>query len=316
MRTNKVCILGGSGFVGSRITEQLAERGLSVKVLTRLRERAKHLIVLPTVEVVEANVHNEAELAAEFADMDAVINLVGVLHDGRGRNSFGDAHVLLAEKVINACEKSRVRRLLHMSALKAHPDGPSEYLASKDEAEAMVRTAAADIAVTVFRPSVIFGPGDSLLNRFAALIENFPVLPLAGANARFQPVYVEDVARVFSESLDRPESYGRSYDVCGPRVYTLLELMRYTAELMQKKRVIFPLSPGLAKWQALLLEFVPGKPMTRDNLRSMEVDSVCDCEFELQFGFQPASLAAIAPTYIAGRTPRGRYSSFRYRAGR
>lgn len=316
MKTNKVCILGGSGFVGSRVTELLAERGLAVKVLTRMRERAKHLIVLPTVDVVEANIHEESELVAEFADVDAVINLVGVLHDGRGRDSFADAHVLLAEKVINACEKSRVPRLLHMSALKADPGGPSQYLASKGEAEAMVRTAATDIAVTIFRPSIVFGPGDSFLNRFAALIEQFPILPLAAAQSRFQPVFVEDVARVFADSLDRPESHGQSYDVCGPRVYTLLELVQLTAEIMHKKRMIFPLSPSLAKWQALLLELVPGKPMTRDNLRSMQVDSVCDCEFESQFGFQPASLVAIAPTYIAGRTPRGRYSNFRYRAGR
>ena len=316
MKTSKVCILGGSGFVGRHITHILAGQGVYVKVLTRMRERARHLLVLPTVDVVETDVHSENELTAEFEGMDAVINLVGVLHDGRGRDGFSDAHVILAEKVINACDKAKVGRLLHMSALKADPDAPSEYLRSKADAEAMVRTAVDGIAVTIFRPSVIFGQGDSFLNRFAALIKLFPVLPLASAESRFQPVFVEDVARVFTDSLDRRERFGRSYDVCGPRIYTLLELVQTTASIMQLKRVIFGLSPSLSRLQATLLELMPGKPMTRDNLRSMEVDNVCDCDFATQFGFTPASLAAIAPAYLAGNTPRGRYSYFRFRAGR
>jgi len=205
---------------------------------------------------------------------------------------------------------------LHMSALKAEPDGPSQYLRSKGEAEATVRAAAKDMAVTVFRPSVIFGPGDGFLNRFAALIRYFPVLPLACAGARFQPVYVEDVARVIADSIDNPAAFGATFDVCGPRVYTLRELVQFTADVMGKKRRIFGLSPGLSRLQATLLEFAPGKPMTRDNLASMQVDSVCDCDFEQQFGFRPASLEAIAPTYLVNRTPRGRYAAFRVRAGR
>jgi uncharacterized protein YbjT (DUF2867 family) len=268
MKTSRVCILGGSGFVGRHVTELLDERGLGVKALTRMRERARHLNVLPGVEVVETDVHDQAELAAQFAGMDAVINLVGVLHDGRGRASFADAHSILAEKVINACERAGVHRLLHMSALKADPDGPSQYLRSKGEAEAMVRAAAKDMAVTVFRPSVIFGPGDGFLNRFAALIRYFPVLPLASAHARFQPVYVEDVARVIADSIDSPAAFGATYDVCGPRVYTLRELVQFTADVMGKKRRIFGLSPGLSRLQATLLEFAPGKPMTRLRFRA------------------------------------------------
>ena len=316
MKTSKVCILGGSGFVGRHVTELLDERGLQVKVLTRMRERARHLNVLPGVEVVESDVHDQTELAAQFTGMDAVINLVGVLHDGRGRASFADAHTILAEKVINACERADVHRLLHMSALKADADGPSQYLRSKGQGEAMVRTAATGIAVTVFRPSVIFGPGDGFLNRFASLIRQFPVLPLGSADARFQPVYVEDVARAIADSIDNPAAFDTGYDICGPRVYTLRELVQFTSDVMGKKRWIFGLSPGLSKLQAALLEFVPGKPMTRDNLASMQVDSVCDCDFEVQFGFRPASLEAIAPTYLVNRTPRGRYAEFRVRAGR
>jgi NADH dehydrogenase len=316
MKTSKVCILGGSGFVGRYVTQALAERGLEVKVLTRMRERAKHLVVLPTVDVVEANMHDEAELVEQLQGHDAVINLVGVLHNGRRTQSFAAAHVDLAHKVVNACQKASVKRLLHMSALNADPNGPSQYLRSKGKAEIIVRGAMDKLAVTILRPSVIFGPEDSFLNRFATLVKWFPILPLASAGSRFQPVFVEDVARIFADSLDNLGTYGRIYDVCGPRVYTLRELVQFTATSTQKNRLIIDLPKPLSMLQATILEFMPGKPMTRDNLRSMQIDSVCECDFEAQFSFKPASLTAIAPTYLAGKTPRGRYYSFRYHAGR
>ena len=316
MNTSKVCILGGSGFVGRHLAEALAERGIQARVLTRAREQARYLIVLPNVDVVEADIHSETELAEQFAGMDAVINLVGVLHDGRGSQSFASAHVELPHKVVNACVKAGVKRLLHMSALKADSGGPSKYLRSKGDGEAVVRDAVSDLAITIFRPSVIFGPDDSFLNRLATLIRFFPVLPLAAAGARFQPVYVEDVARVFVDCLDNTDTYGRSYEVCGPRVYSLRELVQFTAALMHKNRTIISLSPALSRLQAASLEFFPGRPMTRDNLRSMQVDNVCDCDFATQFGFKPASVAAIAPTYLGGSNPRGRYQRFRRNAGR
>jgi uncharacterized protein YbjT (DUF2867 family) len=316
MKTTKVCILGGAGFIGRYVVEALGERGIDVRVLTRMRERAKHLLVLPTVDVVEANIHDEAELVKQFAGCEAVINFVGVLHNGKGAQSFRTAHVDLAWKVINACQKARVKRLLHMSALNADPQGPSDYLRSKGEAEGFARVAMDKLAVTIFRPSVVFGPEDSFLNRFSALIRMFPILPLASSETRFQPVYVEDLARVFANSLDNIDTYGKTYDVCGPQIYTLRELVKLTATTMQKCRYIVGLPPSLSKLQATVLEFMPGKPMTRDNLRSMQLDSVCQCDFEAQFGFMPTSLTVIAPTYLATKTPRGRYQNFRHHAGR
>lgn len=316
MKTSKVCILGGSGFVGRHLAEGLTKRDIAARVLTRRREQTRHLIVLPEVEVVEADIHDERELAAQFAGIDAVVNLVGVLHDGRGVNSFAAAHVALTTKVLHACKRAGVKRLLHMSALKADTGGPSKYLRSKGEGEAAVRAAMDGLAITVFRPSVIFGPDDTFLNRFAVLIRLFPILPIAAPEARFQPVYVDDVARVLIDSLDNTGAYGQRYDVCGPHTYTLRELVRFTAKVMHKRRLVIGLPPTLSRLQAAILEFLPGKPMTRDNLRSMQVDNVCDCDFATQFGFKPASLTAIAPTYLAGRTPRGRYPSFRHRAGR
>jgi len=316
MKTRNVCLLGGSGFVGRYVTEALTKQGITVRVLTRMRERAKHLLVLPTVEVVEANVHNEAELVAQFHDCDAVINLIGVLHDGKGRESFAAVHMDIAHDVVNACIKAKVKRLLHMSALNADPEAPSQYLRSKGEAEVIVRAVMHKLAVTIFRPSVIFGPEDNFLNRFAALIKLFPIIPLASAHTRFQPVFVEDVAKVVVKSLDQISAHGNTYEICGPHVYTLRELMQFTSALIQKSRSIIDLPPAMAKLQASVLEIMPGKLLTQDNLRSMQVDSVCKCDFETQFGFIPTSLAAIAPRYLTGQTPRGRYQIFRHRAGR
>jgi uncharacterized protein YbjT (DUF2867 family) len=311
-----VCLLGGSGFVGRHIAHRLVGQGLQVRILTRRPERARDLLVLPTAELIECDVHDPAQLAHQFADVDAVINLVGVLHDGRGNESFAMAHVQLAEKVVQACAGSGVRRLLHMSALNADANGPSAYLRSKGEAQAKVQegTARNGIACTIFRPSVIFGAGDSFLNRFAELLRLSPIIPLACPDARFQPVFVEDVARCFVDSLLNRDCYGRSLDICGPDIFTLRELVTLTATITQRKRVIVGLGPALSRLQASVLEFMPGKPLTRDNLLSMQVDSVCGCDFPLPF--RPASLETVAPEYLAGDTPRRRYDYFRHGAGR
>jgi NADH dehydrogenase len=316
MKLENVCLLGGSGFVGGYIAEALTKRGVQVRALTRRRERARHLLVLPNAEVVETDVHDPAQLAHQFADMDAVINLDGVLHDGKGKESFRSAHVELAAKVVDACAQAGVHRLLHMSALKADVNGPSAYLQSKGEAQALVREAAAQhgIAATVFRPSVIFGPGDSFLNRFAQLIKLSPVIPLACPSARFQPIFVNDVARAFVDSLEDRASFGQAYDLCGPTVYELQELVRLTAACTGRWRAIVGLGPRLSYLQACVLELLPGKPLTRDNFRSLQVDSICECAFP--FDFRPTSLEAIAPLYLGGRTSRGRYAYFRYKAGR
>ncbi len=312
MQITTVCVIGGSGFVGSHICRQLAAAGYRLRVPTRDRERAKALILLPTVDVVVADVHDPAALATVVQGCDAVINLVGVLHDGRGTRGFDGAHVELARKVVAACRETGVRRLLHMSALAAAPDAPSGYLRSKGEAERIVRESGLD--VTLFRPSVIFGSEDNFLNLFAKLLCLFPVFPLGSPKARFQPVYVEDVAAVFVRALTDSASWGRSYDLCGPRRYTLRELVAWVGRTTGNVRPIIGLNRSLSYWQAHTMELLPVKLMTRDNLRSMEIDSVCDCAFP--FGIKPQALEAVAPAWLATRTPRARYRNFRDRAGR
>jgi len=313
MEITTVAIIGGSGFVGRHICHQLAGEGYRVRVATRDRERAKDkLIFLPTVEAESVNTNDRQQLAAFVRGADAVINLVGVLHERRGAGSFQAAHVELASKVVTACGEAGVRRLLHMSALHADRNGPSRYLRSKGEAEAIVRDSG--LAWTIFRPSVIFGEGDSFLNLFAGLLRFTPVVFLACPDARFQPVFVEDVAAAFARGLKDPESVGESYDLCGPTVYRLRELIEFVGTITGRPRPVIGLNDTLSYWQAFAMELLPVKMMTRDNYYSMQRDSVCDCTFPL--GIEPTALEAVAPTFLAQRTPRRRYQWMRSRARR
>lgn len=299
--TRKICILGGTGFVGRRLTVRLAQAGHEVIILTHRRERHRDLLVLPTVNLVEGDVHDAGFLQNQFAGKDTVINLVGILNEnGRDGRGFTRAHVELPEKIAQACRQTGIQRLLHMSALQATTQAPSFYLRTKAQGEDILhRAGGAEFHVTSFRPSVIFGPGDSFLNRFAALLRLAPgVFPLACPEARFQPVYVEDVAQAFMSSLDNRQTFGQRYDLCGPRPYSLRQILEYTAGLIGKRIYIVGLSDTLSYLQAATLEFAPGKPFSLDNYRSLKVDSVCDQGFPAVFNITPASLEEIAPNYL------------------
>ena len=306
-------VLGGSGFVGRHLVGRLVAAGRRVIVPTRQRERAKHLILLPTVDVVEADVHSEAALAGLIRRASVVVNLVGILHEPR-RGEFDRVHVELARKVVSACRAAGVSRLLHMSALNADPKGLSRYLRSKGEAEAIV--AASGLAWTIFRPSVIFGREDSFLNLFATLEKFSPFIPLACAGAKFQPVYVGDVARAFEAVAADDSALLQRFNLCGPKVYTLRELVAYVGELTGHKRPILPLGRGLSQLQARVLEWLPGPLMSRDNLASMERDNVCDGSTFTRFGFEPTALEAAAPGYLAAAAIKSRYDQFRAQSGR
>jgi NADH dehydrogenase len=314
MRIARVCVLGGSGFVGRSACEHLAARGQFLRVLTRDPQRARPLLVLPTIEIVPESPHDDDVLARAFDGMDAVVNLVGILHQSR-RESFEKVHVELPRRIARACRAAGVRRLVHMSALHADPDGPSQYQRSRGRGEAAIRQEGAGLAVTVFQPSVIFGRDDSFLNLFAKLVKAFPVIPLAGAGVRFQPVWVEDVARAIAAAIDDPRTIGETYPLCGPKQYTLREIVAFIASVLGKRRLIVPLPHWAAYLQAALLERLPGPMMTRDNLRSMQVDSVCACPFPEVFGFAPASMQAVVPGYLAHADLRGRYPRYRQRPG-
>ena len=320
MELKNVLLIGGSGFVGGWIANRLSERGIRVTIPTRRRDNTKQLILLPTVDMVEANVNDPQQLAQLMHGQDAVINLVGILHDHDSRLPYGKgfaaAHIELPRKIIAAMQQTGVRRLVHMSALNAAVDAPSEYLRSKGEGEAIVRAAMGELDITVFRPSVIFGPGDAFLNMFAKLLRLFPFFPLGCGAARFQPVYVGNVAEAFTGCLTDRNTFGQTYDLCGPKVYTLRELVEYTGELIGKPRPVLDLGDGgWAYLQAGLLWLLPNPPMSPDNLRSMEVDSVTDGSHNYPV-WQPMSLESVAPTYLSNVRPKMRLDTYRYRAGR
>jgi uncharacterized protein YbjT (DUF2867 family) len=312
MELRRVCVVGGSGFLGGHVVEALSAERYLVRVPSRDRERAKALILLPTVDVLDADVHDPATLARLMHGTDAVINLVGVLHDGHGTRRFSQAHVELTRKIIAACAQTGVRRYLHMSALGADVNGPSRYQRTKGAAETLVRESGLDW--TIFRPSVIFGRQDRFLNMFAQLLKFLPVIFLGRPRARFQPVFVEDVAAAIVASVGNRESFGKTYELAGPRVYSLRELVVLVGNLTGYRRPVIGLGDTLSYLQALMLEFLPGRLLTRDNYHSMQVDNVSTAPFP--FGIEPRALEAEAPTWLAAASPRARYRAYRGHARR
>jgi len=313
MNERRIVVLGGSGFVGRHVVARLVAAGYRAVVPTRSRERAKHLVLLPTVEVVEASVHDPVTLERIVAGAGSVINLVGIINEMR-RGDFDRTHVELTRKILSACRAVGVRRLMHMSALNADPRGPSRYLMTKGQAEDIV--AASDLDWTIFRPSIIFGREDSFLNLFARLERLLPVMALACPDARFQPIWVVDVAEAFARALNDERTWGERYALCGPRVYTLHEIVAYVGRVSGHHRPIAPLGPALSRLQARMLEVLPGKLMTRDNIASMSLDNVCGGEYPALLGGPPTALEAIAPSYLSPVVARSRYSRFRTQGGR
>ena len=312
-----ICLIGGSGFLGRHVASALCMRGIALRIPTRRRERVKpELIVLPNTEVIEANINDPKVLSGMVSGCDAVINLTGILHEN-AKGDFRRVHAELPRRIVDACRGGGVTRLVHVSALKAAHDAPSQYLRSKAEGEQQIRAAEANgIQTTIFRPSVIFGRDDAFLNLFARLAELSPVIPLACPGARFQPVFVEDVARAIAACIDNPQTAGQTFELCGPKVYQLRELVAYVCSLRGLDRKILPLSERMSRLQAWFLERLPGRLMTGDNILSMQIDNVCDCSFPAFAADAPRALEAIAPLYLAKKTLAARLDRFRVRAGR
>ncbi|HRD67192.1 MAG TPA: complex I NDUFA9 subunit family protein [Candidatus Competibacter sp.] len=315
MKINKVCVLGGTGFVGRHLVARLANRGYKVKVLTRHPQRHREIEVLPNTTLIEADVHDPTVLLENFSGYDAAINLVGVLHE-YPRQSFRAVHAELPGKVVEACRAAGVKRLLHMSALHADAaKGPSQYLFTKGEGEQAVMRAEG-LAVTCFKPSIIFAPDDNFYNQFANLLKTFPVLPLACPDARFAPIYVGDVAQAFEVALENDTTIGQSYELCGPRVYTFREVVEDIARMLGLKRLVVGLPDSMARLQAKVLGLLPIKVFTTDNYLSLQVDSVCGCNSLDALGITPHSVESIMPMYFGGMIQRRRYDSLRKVAGR
>ncbi|MEQ8288185.1 MAG: complex I NDUFA9 subunit family protein [Gammaproteobacteria bacterium] len=320
MLIKHIAVLGGTGFVGRSLCNRLSELGYEVKVLTRNREYNRdELILLPGLQLIEADIYDQGQLNDELAGCDAVINLVGILNErGNSGKGFHKAHVEIAEKMLNACASNGIKRILQMSALNADADkGASHYLRSKGMAEDLLHNNSNGIKVTSFRPSVIFGRSDSFFNRFAKLLRLTPlVFPLACHSSKFAPVYVLDVVEMMALSLTRPESYGQRYQLCGPKTYSLEQLVQYTADVLELKRKIIPLNNFLSRVQAAVFDYVPGKPFSTDNYLSSKADSVCSNDDLARFGIEARSIESIVPGYLRKQGYRSRYTEFRSEARR
>lgn len=315
MSNRRVTVIGGSGFVGTQLVYRLAEDFDEVLVLTRRAQRVRGFRTLSNVLIKEVNVHDSDALKEALVGSSLVVNLVGILNEGSNREetSFKNAHVELTRKIIEACSANNITRYLHMSALNADAEkGSSVYLRTKGEAEQLLRNTSSALQWTIFQPSIIFGEHDAFFNRFAGLLKLLPVFPLAVPEAKMAPVYIGDVCQIMVEAIEDPSAIGASIPLCGPENYSLRELVEYTAEASNMKRIIVGLPDWAARLQARAMEWVPGKPFTRDNYLSLQTDSVCECGVERQL----TSIDAIVPRYLGTADWAGRLQKRRTKARR
>jgi uncharacterized protein YbjT (DUF2867 family) len=311
----RIVLLGATGFVGQHLLAELSGRGHKCVVLCRNVQRCGNLRLIPGVELVLARAPTVETLSAALPGADAVINLIGILNE-RGRNGLGfrSAHVRTVENLIEACRDSGVKRVIQMSALNAGK-GSSHYLASKGKAEELLRQAN-DLDTTIIQPSVIFGRGDAFFNRFAMFLSCTPVLPLACPGSRLQPVWVGDIVMAMAEVLERPEMRSRTLQFVGPKVYTLKELVIWTGQVKGRIRKIVGLPDFASRVQGLVMDFVPGKPFSSDNYKSLQLDSVSNHNDLPELGITPSSINAVVPDYLCGGQHQKRLDAWRHWASR
>ena len=311
----RIVLLGATGFVGHNLLPELSAAGHSCVVLNRHALNCRELTVIPGVEVRQSDIYDEEQLKTFFEHADAVINMVGILNEpGRKGKGFNRVHVELVETILKACRASGLRRLVQVSALNAGK-GSSHYLASKGRAEELIR-AANDLDCTIVQPSVIFGDGDSFINRFAGLLKLAPIFPLACPEAKIQPVWVGDVSAAMALALEDPETFGQTLVMVGPDEFTLRELVEFTASAIGLKRKVIGLPNGLSRLQGRLMDFVPGKPFSSDNYLSLQIENTSIENSLWGFGIRPRSLESIVLGYLSGTQHQRHLDEYRKRAGR
>ncbi len=314
MNIRRICILGGTGFVGRHLVPKFASQGIETLVLSRHPERFRQLSLNPGCSIEQADIFDKKQLLEKFQGCDAVVNLVGILNEKK-KLDFRRVHVELVDSITSCCRQAGVKRLLHMSALNASAaNGSSQYLRTKGEGENRAHTGGKpDVAVTSFQPSVIFGPDDSFINRFAGVLKIPGPLPLACPNSKFSPVYIEDLCQAMANSLNDHKTFAQRYQICGPYSYSLIEIVRYISALQNKNKWVIGLGNGLSQLQASILEKLPGKLFTTDNYLSLQQDSVCsDRDYNLHsLGITPTSMDSIVPAMLQRASEKNRYQLLR-----
>jgi len=299
-----VTVFGGSGFVGRYLVHALAKRGWRVRVAVRRPDLVGHLQPMGAVgqiHAVQANVRHEKSIRAAVSHADAVVNLVGILQEG-SRQTFETVQAEGARLIAEATRDAGIETLLQMSAIGADPDSAAAYARTKAAGESAARAAVPDAIVV--RPSIVFGAEDQFFNRFARMAKISPALPVVGADTRFQPVYVGDVGEFCAVALDGGVARGRTYELGGPDIRTFRELLEMMLKITRQKRIIVPLSFGLARFQAKVLSILPNPPITADQVELLKRDNVVS-EAAIRegrtlaaAGVEPRSLASVLPTYL------------------
>jgi uncharacterized protein YbjT (DUF2867 family) len=301
MGYRRVAVIGASGFIGRYVVKRLAARGARVAAVVRDVEAALFLQPMGDVGQIArlgANILDDARLAAAIAGADAVVNLVGILHES-GKQRFAALHATAPGRLGALAKAAGVKHVVHVSAIGADPASPAAYARTKAAGEQAVRASFPD--AIILRPSVVFGPEDDFFNRFAALAQCAPALPLiGGGKTRFQPVYVGDVADAVMAALDDPASAGRTYELGGPRIYTFRALMELVLAETDRKRLLVPLPWALASLQAAFLELLPTPPLTRDQVKLLRRDNVvaAGALTLADLGIAPTAAEAILPGYM------------------
>lgn len=316
MKIKTIAIIGGTGFIGHHLTAKLANKGYDCRVITRHSHR--HTDLKTSATLIEASVFDRSQMLHALRGVDAVINLVGILNESGRHSSFRRIHVNLVEQLISTCHEAGVKRYLHMSALNADQgQGTSQYLRTKGEGENRAHTLSQPhIAVTSFRPSVIFGTDDSFINRFSALLNIPGPMPLACPKARFAPVHVEDVVDAMANALELQSTHGRHFQLCGPDILSLRDIVKLVAYYRGKKKTIIGLPNWASRLMASLLRFVPGKPLTPDNYLSLQQDSVCSHNNMHELGIKAKSFKATIGAIIENDTKNKQLNRFRKLSGR
>lgn len=310
IQNKRIAVFGGTGFIGRELVAQLARGGAYVTVFARYPERCQEIMVLQRVRTVAGDVNDPLAVARVLADQDGAVNLVGML-DGSPK-PMRALHVDWPARLVESARD--VDRIVHVGAAGADPDGPSRYLATKGEGEAEIRTAAAPW--TILSPSVVFGPGDSLFNRFATLLKLAPgMMPVVRPEARFSPVWVGDVARAIIEVMIKDEYAGQRFELGGPDVWTMREILEYTRRQLGIKRLLINQPEVLARLQARIMGLVPGRPFSLNQLYSLNVNTDVGQAGLDALGIVPTGVEAIVPAYLRQSVRQAQLDRFRSEGG-